>query len=198
VINTTIVLFDLETTGFLNDYSTNPDDQPGIVQIGAVKVDMELNEVGRFMTFVDPELKDPAKWTADAQASNGIKPEDVANAPNYYAVHTDWAEFCRGAKYLGGFNILPFDVPVLQWTLLRYGLATSFPWPPVQIDVMPMASRYMNMKGKAGRKNPKLGEIYEDIMGKPLDGAHDALVDIFGTLEVLKGMGGLKQFGFRV
>jgi len=191
-----LIMLDFETTTFLNPYSTDPEDQPGITQIGAIKYNEKLEEVDHFETYINPELRDPSKWTEDAQIVSNIRPADVADAPNFFAAFPRFAEFFRGTKILSGFNIVDFDVHVLHWQLVRYGCQFQFPWPPLQIDVMHLASEWMDLRGKRGRKYPKLGEIYQELFQIELEGAHNALIDCRGTGDVLRAMGGLQRFGY--
>ena len=191
-----IIVYDLETTGFVNTYSDDPEDQPGITQIGAAKYDNEMNLLGEFDTFVNPELRDPSKWREDAMEVSNIHPEDVVDAPTGFIAIPQFAEFCRGAKYLLGYNHIQFDNVVLDWQLKRYGFQHHFPWPFIHIDIMEIASEEMNMRGKRGRKNPKLGEIYKELFGKELEGAHNALFDVLGTGDVFRELGGLGHCGY--
>ena len=191
-----IIIYDLETTGFTNQYSDNPDDQPGIVQIGAVKYDNDMNLVAEFDALVNPELVNPSKWTEDAMEVNNIRPEDVVDAPTFFSVLPRFAEFCRGGEYWLGYNHIEFDNVVLDWQLKRYGFSHHFPWPLTHIDIMLIASEEMNMRGKRGRKNPKLGEIYQELFEKELEGAHNALLDVLGTGDVFRELGGLGRCGY--
>lgn len=169
------ICIDFETTSLPNDPNGC-----GIVQIAAHKWEMGLKE--EYQTLVNPELE---YWSDKAIAVHGITPEDVKGAPTFFAVFHEFANFVHGCDEWVGYNP-EFDVTVLQMQLDRYGFSTHFPWPPYRTDVMTLARNHMNMEGKRGTKNPKLTEIYEHLFEKTLDGAHDAMVDVTATIEVLK------------
>src|ERR1700743_3159674 len=118
---------DLETTGLTqpsNDFIV----QPGIVQIGAVRSDGK-----EFSSYVNPELA--RDWEAGAIKTHGITPEQVANAPTFFAIFPAFAAFVLGCDTWGGYNT-KFDKDVLWYQLQRYGFERSFPWPINDLDVM--------------------------------------------------------------
>lgn len=176
---------DLETTGFLNQSSTDPARQPGIVQVGAVRLDPKtLKEIDSYSSLVDPEIP---IWMEDAIATHGIKPEDVKGQPSFFSVGLSLARYSVGCTHYFGYNGKKFDQPVLNWQLKRYGLECSFPWPPEHVDVMELAMKMLRVGSKrGGMKFVKLGEAYEHFTGKKMVDAHDALADIRATAEVLR------------
>lgn len=196
-----ILFLDTETTGLTN---ASPEwlAQPGIVQIGAVKIaetwseceqydDLLLaerhiawtdkgGEVASLNILVNPE---GVKWSDEAIKTHGITPDKVADAATFFEVGPLLGRFALGCRVWAGYNTR-FDRDVLWHQLNRYGLERSFPWPPEELDVMKLAAREMEMQGKRGMKRPKLSEVYQFFMGKPLEGAHDALADIRATVDV--------------
>jgi DNA polymerase III epsilon subunit-like protein len=187
-----ILLLDTETTGLLkpgNDWMV----QPGIVQIGAIKiVDLKDNfyedgfpgqEIGHLNSLINPEV--PFAWDEKAIETHGITPELVKNSPTLFEFFDHLAELACGCDTWAGYNT-HFDKEVLRFQLERYGFATSFPWPRHEIDVMKLAERHMAMQGKRGTKSPKLEEIYNFLFPTKTFQAHDALADIRATAEVMK------------
>lgn len=176
------ICIDFETTGL-----PRPGRPCGIVQIAAAKWDGEFflpDEPLTFSTLINPELED---WEEGAINVHGIKPEDVADAPTFFQIFHDFADFVSGCDEWVGYNP-EFDVEVLGIALDRYGFTTHFPWPMYRTDAMALANSHMNMQGRRGSKNPKLVEIYEHLFEKQLDGAHDAMVDVLATIEVLTAL----------
>lgn len=182
------VVIDTETTG-LTTKSHDFMAQPGIVQIGAIKLEqvvepMQLGtrwkEVDSFYVLVNPEI---SNWEEGAIKTHGITPAIVADAPTFYEVGPALAKFMLGCECWVGFNT-KFDRDVLWWQLMKYGFERSFPWPPSELDVMKVAGRVMEQQGKRGTKNPKLAEAYEHFFGTTFDGAHDALADVRATAKV--------------
>lgn len=173
-----IIVVDFETTGLIR---AGKDILPGITQIGAVKLDADLNEIASFETEVNPELH-PEQWEEGAIKLRGIGPGDLDNAPTFFAAFWDFAAFVRGSLIWSGHNINSFDTKVLANQLARYGFAHHFPWPTHHVDTMDL------VRNEYGKRK-KLGDVYKDITGKKLEGAHDALNDIRATVVILKKYG---------
>lgn len=60
----------------------------------------------------------------------------------------------------------------------------SWFWTPA-LDVMQLAAFYL-MQKRHTMPNFKLATVYETIIGKPMEGAHDALADIKATRDIAK------------
>ena len=108
-----------------------------------------------------------AAYTAVDKAED--EPEQ-AYAVNCNAVE-NLAESCR-----------EYDIPLLQFTLRRYGLETRFPWPPFHHDLMKIATDILNLQGKTGNKYPTLMELYVALFDEEFLGAHDAEQDAMATM----------------
>lgn len=166
-----IVVIDLETTGLLR--SSNPFG-PGITQIGAVRIDENWDTTAEFTIDVNPEMHIDA-WEQGAIKLRGIGPEDLVEAPTFFAAFWQFAEFVRGARVWCGHNINAFDTKVLANNLKRYGFEHHFPWPAHHVDTMEMVV-------KAYGKRKKLGDVFMDITGNKIANAHEALSDIHATI----------------
>lgn len=181
-----ICLYDLETTGLLNKARS---DLPGIIQIGAVLLDKNGEELSQFSTRVNPELP-PFDWEQGAIKVTGIGPNEVSKDwPSFFEVFPEFADFVARATVMSGYNILGYDDDVLYNNLVRYGFEKHFPWPRHRIDVMDLAKAHHNQQGKRGNKRPKLVEIYKELFGEDMEGAHDAMNDVRGTARVLMEIG---------
>ncbi len=176
-----ILFLDFETTGLVNK-SQDFMAQPGIVQIGAIRMREDGEEDNSFYTLVNPEF---VTWEPGALKTHGITPDAVKDAPTFFEIGPALSTFALGCDAWAGYNS-KFDRDVLWFQLLKYGLERTFPWPPQEIDVMKIANRAMEQQGKRGTKNPKLTEIYEHLFGEPLKGAHNALEDIRATARVYR------------
>lgn len=185
-----ILFYDLETTG-LPKAGDDPLKQPGIVQIGAALVDPDEWSRGddgiikEFDQKVNPELL-PERFEPGAVRVTGIGWNEAQPFPSFFTVGADFANFVRGAKVMSGYNMIDFDNKILMWQLLRYGMEFNFPWPPRHVDVAVLAKASGRYMGKRGPKFPKLVELYQDVAGKKLEGAHDALADIRATVHVAR------------
>ncbi len=178
-----ILFYDLETTG-LPKAGDNPLNQPGIVQIGAVLVDPDSWKIeDTFNMKVNPELL-PDRFEPGAVRVHGITWNDAQQYPSFFTVGEEFAKFCVGATIRSGYNIVDFDDKILQWQLRRYAMECHYPWAPRVVDVAKLAKASGRYIGKRGPKFPKLTELYQDVAGKKLEGAHDALADIQATYTV--------------
>jgi len=184
-----ITVMDLETTGLVRP---GKDTLPGITQIGAIKLDADLNEIASFTMDVNPELI-PDEWEQGAIDLRGVGPNDLIHCPTFFAAFYPFADFVRGSVIWCGHNINSFDTIVLSRNLYRYGFTHHFPWPSFHIDTMDLCRKEYG-------KRRKLGDVYKDITGNKLEGAHEALPDIRATATILRTFGAeeAKQFLRRV
>jgi len=173
-----ITLLDFETTGLVRP---GKDTLPGITQIGAIKLDADLEEIDSFVMDVNPELI-PSDWEEGAIKLRGIGPGDLDTEPTFFAAFFPFADFVRGSVIWCGHNINGFDTKVLHNNLRRYGFEAHFPWPTYHIDTMDLVVKEYG-------KRKKLGDVYKDITGKKLEGAHEALPDIRATAVILREYG---------
>lgn len=171
-MNKTLVVIDFETTGLLNVTSTDPNDQPRIIEIGAIRSDG-----ARISQFIQPEISIDEKITQ----ITGITNANLIGQPTFYEFFPEFAEFMCGAKTWVGFNN-SFDMQVLGWCLTRYDLQYKFPWPYVHIDVMKASKDFVNIAGKSDVKYPKLSELYAKLFNESFSGAHRAINDCEATL----------------
>jgi len=183
------VAIDLESTGLLKPAPP----QPGIVEIGAVIANLAVGgEDGLsrlflradFSQIIDPECP----FEEEAQKITGLRPEDFYGKPNLKAAFLPFAKFVMGCEYLVTFNGLAFDVPLLSHNLERYGLQWRFPWPPIHLDLMEIATPYLNLPGRSGAKPPKLIELYQHLFEESFDGQHRATSDAKATMRCAQKM----------
>jgi DNA polymerase-3 subunit epsilon len=180
-----LVILDLETTGTWIE-------KDRIIEIAMVRVSPS-GEKTVFDTRVNPGMPIPpvvAKLT-------GISDEDVKDKPAFADIASDVVAFIGDAD-IGGFNVDKFDVPLLERELRDAGMAVSF-----QGRAVYDAQKVFHVNEKRD-----LTAAYALYCGKPLEGAHAALVDTTATLEIIEaqvaryGEGDeaietLKRFGYR-
>lgn len=156
-----IIFFDLETTGISVT-------QDRILQIGAIKVLPDGKEEVKNV-LINPTIPIPA----DATAVHGISDEEVKDKPKFQQIAKSFAAWLSGCD-LAGYNSDNFDIPMLIEEFNRVGVA--FPEPETKfIDVLKI-ERKVN--------GHTLGETYKRYIGEELDGAHDALIDIYATIKI--------------
>lgn len=180
---TVLACFDLETTG--TDVRTAEVVQAAFVSVtctsGGYKTLSEAKALFLPMLPIPPE----------ATAVHGISDADVADADGFddYGHACDLSDALRDADVLLTFNGLAYDVPILE----RYiGAPLAH---PCHVDVYRLwrrlqASDYTkNAAGlPASLMRGTLGAAYYWATGEELDGAHDALNDVRGTIDVMRAM----------
>lgn len=192
-LNLEFTIFDTETTGVNTDPNkTFIDPKTGIltkvpvdkiVQIGAVKVgaDGEVKVNTAVSQFVNPEMHIPE----GATAVHHITDEMVKDKPVIDALLPDFCNKYIGDQLLVAYNA-KFDIPMLNRAIAKYNDNQAIDLPDKKLsltmDPFMLIQRIHPFVGS--RK--KLGEQYKFLYGKNMEGAHDALDDVKGTVDVLK------------
>jgi len=169
-----IVLLDFETTGLILPSSSDVELQPRIIEIGALKVNDDMEVVGELSELIDPQQLISDEITR----ITGIKQGELKGKRTVEEVIPEWAEFFLGARTLVAHN-LAFDRDMLYFELLRTGWERRFPFPPNQICTVDST---MHIKGR----RMKLTELYQHTQNKPLAQTHRALDDVRALFECYK------------
>ena len=157
-----LAFLDLETTG------TNVV-HDRIVEIAIIK----LMPGGNRLTFykrINPEQAIPI----EASLIHGIYAEDITDKPTFKQIGKELIAFLKGAD-LAGFNLLRFDIPILAESFLRADLDFKIENRKI-VDVQKLFHLMEKRTLKAA---------YLFYCQKELEGAHNAMVDIEATVEVL-------------
>ncbi len=165
-----LIVFDLETTG------TNPATDR-IVQIAAVKL---LPGGGK--DIVQNKINPTIPIPESATAIHGVSDADVADCMTFEAIAPLLYEFLEGCD-LAGFNSNSFDIPLLANEFARCGY---------HLDLSEVRCVDASAIFRAFERRT-LAAAYEFYCGKTLEGAHDALVDVQATVEVLQGQ--IERYG---
>jgi len=160
-----IVFFDLETTG--TDINKSR-----IVQAAFIKI-LSSGEYVKKKFLINPGCPIPP----EATAVHKITDEIVKDQPKFSHFAIEIYEFINDSD-IGGFNSNLFDVPLIIEEFVRCNIIFSILGKSF-IDVRNM---YVQLKPRT------LGAAYQDYTGKTLQDAHDADVDIEGTIEVFMAM----------
>jgi DNA polymerase-3 subunit epsilon len=159
-----IVFLDLETTGRVLGLDR-------IVELGVLRVTPDGNEIG-FASRVNPEMSIPK----EATTVHGISNEDVRKEPKFAEIAPRISRLLAGAD-LAGYNILSFDLPMLQSEFDRVGISLSLKGRNI-VDVMKVFFE----------KEPRdLSAAYRFYCGKEMRESHSAAGDARATLDVLRG-----------
>ena len=107
-----LAVFDVETTGVSSSVDR-------IIEITIIRVELDGSETVLRLRL-NPEVPIPP----EATAVNGITDEDVAGKPTFAAVAAEIYTFLEGCD-LAGFNIIKFDLPLLEAEFARAGVQFS-------------------------------------------------------------------------
>lgn len=165
-----IVFVDTETTGL------NPQ-QDRILQLSAVKVDDDFNEIARWDHYIKPS--GAYNISEHATAVHGLTKEFIEeNGENFADLADDFVEFINGCD-VGGYNSNNFDWKFIYNELMRVGRDLSMD--RVFYDVLSIERRL---------RPCNLGAVYERYMGKTMEEAglasHNSLSDVLATVAVMR------------
>jgi DNA polymerase III subunit epsilon len=159
-----LAFLDLETTGRTIGLDR-------IVEIGVLKITADGKEE-QFETRVNPEMRIPK----EASRVHGIRDRDVQSAPTFGKVAPRLVRFLDRCDFVG-YNILNFDLPMLQAEFRRVGTPLAVEGRQV-VDAM---SIYF-------LKEPRdLNAAYRFYCGSEHGGAHSASADARACWRVLQG-----------
>ena len=159
-LDSTFVVFDIETTGFsaVNDR---------IIEIGAVKVENGVI-TEKFSEFVNPERPIPF----EIEKLTSINDRMVEDAPNISVILPRFMDFCRGSVLVA--HNADFDTGFIRHNCEVLGL----PYDYTYVDTLGIARSFLE-----GLKNYKLDTVVE-AMGCTLANHHRAVDDAGATADV--------------
>ena len=172
-MNGRIIVFDTETTGLTLHPDASIAKQPKIIEFGAVILD-KGEIVEEFSTLINPQ----EALTEEIIKITGLKDSDLAGEPLFAHCIPKLRELFGSCGCVMAHN-LPFDKAMLMNDLTRYGAAENFPWPAREICTVGL---YREEWGR----NPKMLELYESVLGKPLAQTHRALDDVKALVEIIQ------------
>jgi len=157
-----LIFLDLETTGKYINIDR-------IVEISTIKLHPNGTEVEKTVR-VNPTIP----ISKGAFEIHGISNQDVANKPTFAEHSKSIFEFIQGCD-LAGYNLLRFDLPLLQKEFELCGIKLDISDRSL-IDPMVIFHR----------KEPRdLSAAYQKYCGKIHEGAHQAIADARATKEIL-------------
>ena len=166
------LIFDTETTGLPLPSSAPVEKQPRIIEIGLAMVS-HGDVVMKFNALLDPEQEVSAEITK----ITGITNEDVKGKPKFKELLPELKKLFGAADFLVAHNA-NFDRSLLEFELVR-AECDDFPWPKETICTV---QEYKHLFGF----NPRLVDLYQLKMGKPLEQTHRALDDVLAVVEILR------------
>lgn len=167
-----LVFFDIESTG------TNPETDR-IVELAMVKLQPSGERIA-WRYLVNPCVPIPASATAIHHITN----EHVADQRFFVDIANQVASFLDGCD-LAGYNILGFDLPMLEAEFARVGVPFNAD-DRALVDAMKLFHR----------KEPRdLAGAMKFYLARELEGAHGAMADTKATVEVLEAQ--VQRYGFQ-
>lgn len=189
----TLLFYDSETTG-LPDFKAPSDaaHQPHITQLAALLTDEAGNKLASLDLLVRPD-----GWTIppDLQQLTGITMEraEQGGVPELVALSAFEALWRRASLRIAHNE--SFDARILRIGFKRFaGICDPDEWKDgpakctqvlsTPILKLPPTERMIAAGRGRQNKSPKLAEAYEFFTGKPLSGAHNAMIDVMGVKAV--------------
>jgi DNA polymerase-3 subunit epsilon len=205
----TILFYDTETTGLpLFSLPSEHPDQPRVCQLAA---ELCIEETGETLQEMNMIIL-PNGWTIpdEAAAVHGITTEralvegvaadlvvahfiDMWMESNLRAGHNESfdmrmlrIELMRHSHYSGQTMLTDDgDIPFADYWKKSTAYCTQ--GNSIKIINLPPTEK-MKKARRFGPKSPNLGEAYQFFTGQPLDGAHDAMVDVRAAKAVYYGI----------
>lgn len=190
-----LLVWDTKTTGLplWKEPSEHPD-QPHLVELAAVLVDTDTREELQS----DSRIVAPDGWTIpdDVAALHGITTERAALEGHALPTVIGWFNgLTRDADEVTTYGI-SFDMRIWRIAMLHSGLtkesadayAENLKTSCVMRRCTPICklppTDKMMAAGRKTFKAPNLGEACEVMLGRKLEGAHSAMVDVRATVDL--------------
>ena len=149
-----------------------------IVQICLTRIDSDGQRTVLINTLVNPQMP----ISEGATKVHRITDADVADAPTFAQIASQLESFFDEAEAVIGYNSTKFDNTMLDEEFLRNNINFSVSSKP-QIDIKRLLEHV----------EPRdLNSVSERYLGRTIEGAHDASVDVEATLDI---MDRLKEIG---
>jgi len=176
-----ILVFDTETTGFINKKDLNLDNQPYIIQFAWILWELSdwvYSELERKNIFIKPPIAIPY-WASQVHHIYDI---DVKDAPIMSESIEEIMSFLSEADAIVWHNI-EYDEDMIKLELKRLEKLHLYS-PDQVVCTMKSTVDFCALQGNWLRfKYPKLWELYKKLFWEYFVWAHDAMVDVEATLK---------------
>lgn len=157
-------LFDLESTGLIDNTLKPLDKQPHSTEFFGMLIDRETFEI---IDELDLLIKPPVKITPEITKITGITNEMVCDSPIFSTVAPKIFDFVNRADRLVAHN-LSYDSQLMQFEAQRLGKQLTFP------QLFCTVEQTEWIKGH----RMSLTDLHEYLFGEPFKGSHRASVDV--------------------
>ena len=169
-----ILVYDTETTGLTLHPNAPLKKQPKIIEFGAVLLDPRTGSIEEEISIM---VNPGEPLTDEIIKITGITDADLIDAAPFSAIIPQLRRLFSAATTVIAHN-LPFDKAMMKNELIRAD-CLDFPWPTKELCTVGI------YKEEWGR-NPKLIELYEAVMSKPLAQTHRALDDVIALVDIIQ------------
>lgn len=171
-----LLVFDWETTGLALHPDADVRKQPKAIEFGGAFIDCaDGSLVERHERLINPG--EPLE--AIITKITGLTDAMLKDAPSFGDVLPEFRKMFARASGMLSHN-LPFDRAILRGELARRNMnIADFPWPMHSMCTVGMYKEHWG-------RNPKLTELYEQVMGKPLAQTHRAMGDVNALVEIVQ------------
>jgi DNA polymerase-3 subunit epsilon len=166
------VCFDFETTGLTLHPLARLELQPRAIEFGGVLIDNSGTILETLSLIIDPEQEIEPIITK----ITGLTNDDLRGKPKFKDVFSELNRMFAAADLMVAHN-LPFDTAILDLELQRMKMV-EFAWPRMSMCTV---QSYMEQWGR----RPKLTELYEHVIGRPLLQTHRASDDATALAEIV-------------
>lgn len=164
-----MIIGDTETTGLLKPEANELINQPHIIEIYLVKLELD-GEDFRLIDEFESYVKPPIPIDPIITKITGITDDHVAGAPTFAQLYQQLCEFFRGEDTFIAHNCA-FDIGMLYVELARMEKQAMFPWPWKQICTVEESMAIEN-------KRLKLKRLHEIATGSEHQDQHRARGDV--------------------
>ncbi len=131
----TILWFDTETSGLVKNETLPLDQQPYIIELGAILTDNDGGIITEYGQLIDPPIE---VLDADITKITGLTREALRGQPVFADVLPGLMDLFFRADVLAAHN-LPFDLSMLVFELRRVEYEHRFPYPRHWLDTVPLS-----------------------------------------------------------
>jgi DNA polymerase III epsilon subunit-like protein len=169
------ILFDTETTDLIHNHAIPLDQQPRIIEIYAMKIQLPADSFGSiedwqfvddFESFVNPGIP----ITDEITRITNITDKDVKDAPRIAEIWPQLRTFFETADMVVAHNVA-YDIGVMDFEQMRVNPDEKFPWPKKRMCTVEATE---HLKGY----RLTLTNLHKHLFGVPFDGAHRARTDV--------------------
>jgi DNA polymerase-3 subunit epsilon len=170
-----VIVIDTETTGLIKSTLIPLSHQPHIIELAAVKLNEQLEQVDTLSFRCNPGTNMGA---LPGSPDIMIRDESLKDEPPFSNFVEPVVDFFLGERIMAAHNCA-FDRDMLSVEMRRLNRLTRFPWPPVNICTVEAT---FHLEGHRLHQH----ELYKIATGRDLPQKHRALDDVLALVEIIR------------